>query len=147
MPLASDGRGQKHWITKQDVGVEVGRAGGRRRQSSEDEVDTAFAQFRVLVCECRRRKDLEDSLRILPRKPINNHGDKAAEHGVSRAKPDFAGAWIGKCLDFLHGLAQIVKNCNSPLYQRPAVERWLDALWGPIEKPHADNVFNLANGL
>src|SRR5262249_48319574 len=66
---------------------------------------------------------------------------------LAAADPHLAGRRIGKMLDFLDALPQVIEHGAAPLQQRGAIACGLDSLRGAIEETHTDRVFQIGNCL
>jgi hypothetical protein len=86
---------------------------------------------------------MKHDARIGSREPIDDRGNKGRGQKGVASDPHFPSRWVGKKLDVLHALAQIIEYSDSAIEQRATVLGRLDPLAVAIEQAHAESVLQL----
>jgi hypothetical protein len=132
-------RNDKHAVVKQDFcgNIVVNRAS----QSTEDEFHVSLTQFAVSLRDRRQRGHMNGDSWILAAEPTKHCGDQSANDGLVGSNPNFANGRIGKKLDVLHRLAQVVEDRQSAVEQSSTVLGWFDALAVAFEQADTNGMF------
>jgi hypothetical protein len=77
--------------------------------------------------------------------PVDDCGNKAGTKRRDASDPHFAGTRVGKKLDLLYALAQVVKHGNAAIEQCAPKLGWLDSLPMTVEQLHAESVLQFGN--
>src|SRR4029453_7886135 len=91
------------------------------------------------------RRDMNGNPRILPRESIDSDQYGAGRHRLAGSDPQFPRRRIGKELNVLDALSQLVEDRDAAFDERAAIRRWLDAARAAIEQAYAEGVFQLGN--
>ena len=88
---------------------------------------------------------MKDQARILPRKLIYDGGDDARGNDNRGPDPQFPRGRIGKELDVLHRLPQLIEYDETAVENRAPIDRRLDAVRAPVEETHAQSVLHVGD--
>src|SRR5262245_32364776 len=96
-------------------------------------------------CIRRRRAARKHGARGAPRRPVDDAGNEARREKSAASNPHFTSRWVGKKLNILHALVQVIEYGCSTIEQRAAILGWLDAVRAAVEQLHAKSMFEFSN--
>src|SRR5436189_4660966 len=79
--------------------------------------------------------------------PIDDRRCKARRERIDTSDSHFTDGRVGKKLDLVDALTQLVECRKSVLENRAAIERGLDALAAAMQQAHAQGMYHAGNGL
>ena len=101
--------------------------------------DTDAGHFRLL--------SLKGDPRIFSRESFDHGWDQPGNHWIGASNPQFSRLGIGKELDLLHALTELLKDSGTSLEQSLAIYRRLDASRCSIEQSNAERMLQRSDSL